>query len=44
MLSATYGFHKAWSFKATYFMNTVDLASDKDLDYDRLMLDLGFKF
>ena len=44
MLSATYAFHPAWSFKATYFINTVDLAEGKDLDYDRLMLDLGFKF
>ena len=44
VLSATYAFHPAWSFKATYFINTVDLAEGKDLDYDRLMLDLGFKF
>ncbi len=44
VLSGTYAFHKAWNFKATYFINEVEIASGKDLDYDRLMLDLNFKF
>ncbi|NNJ79170.1 MAG: hypothetical protein HKP19_07905 [Xanthomonadales bacterium] len=38
----TYAFHKQWNFKATYFLNQVDLDDKKD--YDRLMLDLNFKF
>ena len=41
-LSGTYAFHKAWNFKATYFINEVDLEDPRD--YDRLMLDLNFKF
>jgi hypothetical protein len=44
VLSGTYAFHKAWNFKATYFINTIDLAEGKDTDYDRLQLDLNFKF
>ena len=40
--SGTYAFHKAWNFKATYFLNQVELDDSKD--YDRLMLDLNFKF
>ena len=40
--SGTYAFHKAWNFKATYFLNQVNLDDSKD--YDRLMLDLNFKF
>ncbi len=41
-LSGTYAFHKAWNFKATYFINEVNL--DDPVDYNRLMLDLNFKF
>lgn len=44
VLSGTYAFHKAWNFKATYFINEVDLAKGKNTDYDRLQLDLNFKF
>jgi hypothetical protein len=44
VLSGTYAFHKAWNFKATYFINEIDLAEGKDTDYDRLQLDLNFKF
>jgi hypothetical protein len=44
VLSGTYAFHKAWNFKATYFINTIDLAEGKDTDYDRFQLDLNFKF
>ena len=43
VLSGTYAFHKNWNFKATYFINEVDLAEDPH-DYDRLMLDLNFAF
>ena len=40
----TYAFHKAWYFRATYFLNEIKLASGNPKDYDRLMLDLAFKF
>lgn len=42
VLSGTYAFHEAWNFKATYFINEVDLEDPRD--YDRLQLDLNFKF
>jgi hypothetical protein len=44
VLSGTYAFHKRWNFKATYFINEIKLSSDSPVDYDRLMLDLNFKF
>lgn len=44
VLSGTYAFHKTWSFKATYFINEIKLASGDPRDYDRLMLDLVYKF
>jgi opacity protein-like surface antigen len=44
VFSATYAFHINWNFKATYFINQIDLASGDPKDYDRLMLDLNFKF
>jgi len=44
VLSGTYAFHKNWNFKATYFINEIKLASGDPRDYDRLMLDLNFKF
>jgi hypothetical protein len=44
VLSGTYALHKAWSFKATYFINEVDIADDEDIDYNRMQLDLNFKF
>ncbi len=44
VLSGTYAFHKNWNFKATYFINEIKLASGDPKDYDRLMLDLNFKF
>lgn len=44
VLSGTYAFHKAWNFKATYFMNKVNIASGDNDDYDRLQMDLNFKF
>ena len=43
VLGGTYAFHDNWNFKATYFINEVDLAEDPH-DYDRLMLDLNFSF
>ena len=44
VFSGTYAFHKNWNFKATYFLNKVDIASADDKDFDRLQLDLNFKF
>jgi hypothetical protein len=44
VFSGTYAFHKNWNFKATYFLNKIDIASDDDKDFDRFQLDLNFKF
>jgi hypothetical protein len=42
--SGTYAFHNNWNFKATYFINKINLAANEPKDYKRLMLDLNFKF
>jgi hypothetical protein len=44
VFSGTYAFHSNWNFKATYFINKINLASGDEDDYDRLQLDLNFKF
>jgi len=44
VLSGTYAFHNNWNFKATYFINKVALSSGDPKDYERLQLDLAFKF
>ncbi len=44
VFSGTYAFHKNWNFKATYFLNKIDIASENDRDFDRFQLDLNFKF
>jgi len=44
VLSGTYAFHDKWNFKATYFINKVNISSSDSKDYDRLMLDLNFKY
>jgi hypothetical protein len=44
VFSGTYAFHSNWNFKATYFINQIKLASGDPDDYDRLQLDLNFKF
>ncbi|MDH3789904.1 MAG: putative porin [Xanthomonadales bacterium] len=44
VISGTYAFHKKWNFKATYFINKINLEREEDTDYNRLMLDLNFKF
>jgi len=38
-----YGLNKMAALKATYFINEVDVSTNKH-DYDRLMLDIQFKF
>jgi hypothetical protein len=44
VLQGTYAFHENWNFKATYFINDINLASGNPRDYDRLMLDVAFKY
>jgi hypothetical protein len=44
VFSGTYAFDTRWNFKATYFLNEINLAEGADDDYDRLQLDLNFKF
>ena len=44
VLQGTYAFHDNWNFKATYFINEIKLASGNPRDYDRLMLDVAFKY
>ena len=44
VISGAYAFHDNWNFKATYFINEIDLASGSPRDFDRLMLDLNFKY
>jgi hypothetical protein len=43
-LTGSYAFHDNWNFRATYFVNDIDLASGNPRDFDRLMLDLAFKY
>jgi hypothetical protein len=42
--SGTYAFHDNWNFKLTYYLNEIELASGSPRDFDRLMLDLNFKY
>jgi hypothetical protein len=44
VLQGTYAFHPAWNFKATYFINEIDISTDDPRDLDRIQLDLNFKF
>jgi hypothetical protein len=44
VFSGTYAFHDYWNFKLTYFLNEIELASGNPRDFDRLMLDLIFKY
>ena len=43
-LSAAYGLNKLTALKVAYFINEVDVASGSKSDYDRLQLDIQFKF
>lgn len=43
-LMGSYAFHDNWNFRATYFINDIGLASGNPRDFDRLMLDLNFKY
>ena len=44
IFKGTWAFHKNWNAKFTYFLNKFDLASGKPRDFDRLQLDLNFKY
>jgi hypothetical protein len=44
IFKGTYAFHDSWFFAATYFLNTIDIASGHSRDYDRVQLDLNVKF
>ncbi len=44
VFGAIYAFQDNWNFQATYFLNKIDLASGNSRDFDRLQLDLNFKF
>ena len=44
VFQGTYAFHDNWNFRATYFINEIKLSSGNPRDYDRLMLDLAFKY
>lgn len=44
VFSGTYAFHDNWNFKLTYFLNEIELASGSPRDFDKLMLDLNFKY
>ena len=43
-LHFTYGMSKSWAIGAQYFINEVDVASGSKSDYDRLMIDLQWKW
>jgi len=44
IFKGTWAFHKNWNAKFTYFLNEIDLASGNPRDFDRLQLDLNFKY
>ncbi len=44
IFKGTWAFHENWNAKFTYFLNKFDLASGKPRDFDRLQLDLNFKY
>jgi hypothetical protein len=43
-LHFTYGMSKTWAIGAQYFINEVDLASGSKSDYNRLMIDMQWKW
>ena len=43
-LHFTYGMSKTWAIGAQYFINEVDVASGSKSDYDRLMIDMQWKW
>lgn len=43
-LQFNYGVNKSWTIGAQYFINEVDIASGSKSDYDRLMIDMQWKW
>ncbi len=43
-LQFNYGVSKSWTIGAQYFINEIDLNSDSKRDYDRLMIDMQWKW
>ena len=43
-LQVNWGVNKNWTIGAQYFINDVDLASGSSSDYDRLMIDMQWKW
>lgn len=44
VFSGAYAFSPNWNFKATYFLNKILIDTNNPEDYNRLQLDLNFKF
>ena len=44
ILKGGYGIAKNWKASVTYFINEIDISSDDPRDFDRLQLDLNFKY
>jgi hypothetical protein len=44
VFSGAYAFDDSWNFKMTYFLNQTSIDSMDPRDFDRLMLDLQFKY
>ena len=43
-LQVNYGVNKSWAIGAQYFINEIDLASGSKRDYNRLMIDMQWKW
>ena len=44
IFKGAWAIHKNWKAQITYFLNDIDLASGDPRDFNRLMLDLKFKY
>jgi hypothetical protein len=44
VFSGSYAFSSNWNFKASYFLNKILIDTENPQDYNRLQLDLNFKF
>ena len=44
ILQGTYALHKNWKANFTYFINDIDINTDNPRNFDRLQLDLNFKY
>lgn len=44
ILNATYAFRESWNAQFTYFINESGIDTDDPRDFDRLQLDLNFKY